>query len=625
MTFLAPWAAWFAAGIPVIVLLYLLKLKRRPVPVSTLMFWQRALQESRRRALFQRLRSLLSLLLHLLIFLLILAALAKPTFDRFVATGSSTVVVLDTRARMQALEENGLSRFEKARQLASRFIREASGSHQLAILSAGSSPAVLSPFTGDENPLQEALATATASDAAGELEPTLRLAEDLLAARPGERRIVVLTDRAPPQSNIEPSKFKISYLPTGTTRDNVAITRFATRPLLTSPQTSEVLLEVRNFGRTAAKGNVEISFDGKLLDVRPFVIEPGARKLETFPTIPRLIRNARGWLIARLPVADALPLDNVAYAVLPTPQPHRVLLVTRGNWFLEKLLAADQEITFDLLDPDTFQLAMADKFDAVILDNALPSNFDLANSTGNFLFVKQSPFSLPGEPIAQPLITDLDSANPVLRLVSLQNVTVVRASPAQLPGAMPGWTFTAPLRAFEHPLMITGIETKGSRRVAALAFDLADSDLPLRIAFPLLISNTVHWLAGGSPPSSINLRTGETLSLAADQTVWTRPQIDPTKPAKPADTDLARTFFRPLQQGFYLLTQPRGVTWIAANSFSESESDLRGEDATPPTVAITAPMSLGHLAARPLWQYLALAALTLTTLEWWLFHRRKTE
>ncbi|MDB6150943.1 MAG: hypothetical protein JWQ44_2391, partial [Chthoniobacter sp.] len=35
MSFLAPWAIWFAAGIPVIVLLYLLKLKRRAVPVST--------------------------------------------------------------------------------------------------------------------------------------------------------------------------------------------------------------------------------------------------------------------------------------------------------------------------------------------------------------------------------------------------------------------------------------------------------------------------------------------------------------------------------------------------------------------------------------------------------------
>ena len=45
MTFLAPWAAWFLAGVPVIVLLYLLKLKRRPIAVSTLLFWERVMQE----------------------------------------------------------------------------------------------------------------------------------------------------------------------------------------------------------------------------------------------------------------------------------------------------------------------------------------------------------------------------------------------------------------------------------------------------------------------------------------------------------------------------------------------------------------------------------------------------
>src|SRR5258708_10459363 len=107
MTFLNAWAAGFAALAPVIVLLYLLKLKRRPLPVSTLIFWQRVLEESRRRALFQKLRHLLSLLLHLLIFALILAALARPVFDRAVREGSSTVLIVDTLARMQAHETAG--------------------------------------------------------------------------------------------------------------------------------------------------------------------------------------------------------------------------------------------------------------------------------------------------------------------------------------------------------------------------------------------------------------------------------------------------------------------------------------------------------------------------------------
>ena len=128
MTFLNLWAAGFAALAPVIVLLYLLKLKRRPLPVSTLMFWQRVLQESRRRAFFQKLRQLFSLLLHLLIFALILGALMRPVFDRFAREGGSTVLILDTRARMQAAESDGSPRFARCALHIARTNREG-GTH----------------------------------------------------------------------------------------------------------------------------------------------------------------------------------------------------------------------------------------------------------------------------------------------------------------------------------------------------------------------------------------------------------------------------------------------------------------------------------------------------------------
>src|SRR4051812_17869603 len=111
MVFLNTWAFALGGVAPAIVLLYLLKVKRRPVPVSTLLFWQRVLQENRRRALFQRLRQFLSLLLHLLIFALVMLALARPMLDRLVRSGSAIVLVLDTRARMQAVDQSGETRF----------------------------------------------------------------------------------------------------------------------------------------------------------------------------------------------------------------------------------------------------------------------------------------------------------------------------------------------------------------------------------------------------------------------------------------------------------------------------------------------------------------------------------
>ena len=71
----------------------------------------------------------------------------------------------------------------------------------------------------------------------------------------------------------------------------------------------------------------------------------------------------------------------------------------------------------------------------------------------------------------------------------MQNVTFLRAASLAVP-QLDGWTFQTPIRAFDHPLLLTGERhATPPQRIAALALDVSDSDLPLRVAFPLLISN----------------------------------------------------------------------------------------------------------------------------------------
>jgi hypothetical protein len=245
--------------------------------------------------------------------------------------------------------------------------------------------------------------------------------------------------------------------------------------------------------------------------VKPFTLAAGARRLEVFASVPRTNRNARGWLTARIDRPDALAADNAAFAVLPPPREPRVLLVSSGNWFLEKLLAADQTLHFELLSPESFRMPMAATFDVVILDNVQPEGLDLATLTGNFLFLNRTPFNSGEAVIEQPLITEADSRHPVLRLANLQNITIARATAAALPAEPGEWRYQAPLAALEQPLMITGERNVAQRRqrLAALTFDLAESDLPLRVAFPLLISNTVQWLTGENDDTPRALMPGK--------------------------------------------------------------------------------------------------------------------
>lgn len=611
MTWLQPWAVWFLAGLPLIVLLYLLKVKRRPATVSTLMFWQQVMQEQPRRALFQRLRSVLSLLLHLLIFALIVGALARPTLDRLIREGSSTVVIVDVRARMKAIDAGGKTRFELARNQARAAIGNASSGRQIALLSAGADATTLVPFSGSETGLRDALDRLAPTDAAGEIEPALTLADQLLATRQGDRQIILYTDR-PVSADVRQAHPSLVVRAVGSPRENAAIVRFAARPLPASPSTSEVLLEIRNYSAQPLKTELELRYDDKLLDVKPVNLEAGGKQTLLFPSLPRPGNAAKGQLTAKLVQSDALMEDNVARVWLPPPRPIRVLLVSSGNAFLEKALAADPGVSFELLDSQAWNAAIAAKFDVVLLDNFLPPEPEPVTNT---FYTNRTPFAGHGAALEAPPITDIDGEHPAMRLLDFTRTTILRAQPLSLPAPTEAWSYSAPLRSFDHPLLVVG-EQRGAkpRRIAALALDLSVTDLPLRVAFPLLISNTVHWLAGAGVENANGLRAGETLRLRDGETVMATPPIT--------------GFFQPMTNGFYPLSREGRTEWVAVNTFDEAESDLTFKAEPTAKAAEIQPAkwaSIPGFTAWPLWRYLALAALVLFTLEWSLFHRRRTE
>jgi hypothetical protein len=280
-------------------------------------------------------------------------------------------------------------------------------------------------------------------------------------------------------------------------------------------------------------------------------------------------------------------------------------------------------VTYELIAPDAYRSEFATKFDVVVFDKALPKDFDLAAAPANALFLGETPFATGGAALEQPLLTDLDAEHPVLRLVSLQNVTVVRAAAMAVPPSADGARWSAPIRSFDQPLLIVG--ERCGRRFAGLAFNVAESDLPLRVAFPLLISNVVQWLAGDSAETPRAYLAGETIALGAGESLWTEPQTKFVRDLKPDPAQMARDFFVPLRSGFYLVQSANGARWLAVNTFNPAEADLRTGE-TAPTPAPTLPtVSLAVLGGWPPWVYLALGAFVLFTGEWWLFHRRRTE
>ena len=646
MTFLNPIGFIFLTLAPVLVLLYLRRVRRRAVAVSSLMFWQRALGEQRHRAWFGKLRRFYSLLFQLLVLLLLVFALSRPAPRpglAKLAESGSTVLVIDARARMQAKEPDGQTRFAKAILRARQALSGMREGSSTAVLLAGAMPEVVSPFVEDPIPLNEKLGQLSPSDAAGDLGATLSLAQELIATRPGSRRILVFTDSTTSADGTHRAKaaappVEPQIIGVGSPLDNVAITRFAARPQLGSPQTADLLLEVANFGRKPVRGNVEITCEGRLLDVKAFELLPGAKKSQVYPAVPTTA-GGLGRLTARLDTKDALALDNTAYALLPSNDLCRVLLVTRGNFFLEKLLASDNTVQFELLSPESFQPTMAGSFDAVIFDGCGPAT--LAEVPGNALFLKSGPLMVSGT-LDQPLVTDTDPESPLLRLVQWEGVNFLRSAQIAMPKSpaaeQGGWSFQAPLRSFENPLILTGARRKmdvgsdssgtAEQRLAAFAFDVAETDLPLRLAFPLLISNTLHWLAGSDALVAQSVECGQAVTLGPEEAAQAESVPGPKGTAVAGSAlPVSKGSLLPLHAGFYRIDSPAGAHRVAVNLFQGNESDLRA--VADPGRGDNEGFGVGdrllNSVARPLWQWLTLAALALFSAEWWLFHRRKTE
>lgn len=635
MTLLQPAALAFAALAPVIILLYLLKRRRRLEQVSTLMFWQRVTATDHRgRAWFQRLRQAGSLLLHLLLLALLLLALARPEFRSFrgAGEGAATVVVLDCRARMQALGGGGGgSRFDAARQIAGGYLRRASPGEPVALLAAGFAPRVAVGFSGDEKPLLDGLAALSAGDSGGRIEDAIRAATDLLAAHPAGGRIVLITD---PATALPPGPANLERRVAGDLAplENTGINRLTARPLPNSPETDEVFVEIENFGPSRQTGSIEISSDGALIDVKPFDLAPGERRPQIYSALAAGagLANARGWLTAHLALArpDAFPLDDDAWAVIPPPRPLRVLLVTRGNLYLESLLKADPTLRYDLLAPEAFAAPQAAAFDAVVLDDFLPPGFERLETlpAGNYLFARRSPFDAPAPALDRPAVTDLEAAHPVLRLVDLRDILFLRAAALALPTEPAGdWRLAAIARALDQPLIVTG--ERPGQRLVAFAFGAADSELPLRVAFPLLVHNTLDWLGGRSDAAApgAGLRAGEPTPLPAGGAVGREPQRVYAPGAKIA-WQPGPGWWVPARNGFYRLRAAAGGagSWAAVNTGDREMSAL---NATPSETRSASPWFAPalRLPAWPPWVGLALAGYALCLAEWWSFHRRHTE
>jgi Ca-activated chloride channel family protein len=600
---------WFLPVGGFILALYLLKIKRQDVRVPATFLWPRITTDVRANSLFQRLKPNLLLFLQLLIALLALLALSRPLWRTQSLLGSATVVVVDTSASMGATDVLP-SRFEKVRFRLSSLIAAMAPNDRLAIIEAGAGTRVVASLTSDKKRLQEAVNGLHQSDSPNNIGEALRLATALVGIQKGSR-IVLMSDGAFGNvRDFSPGKAQFVYENFGKLKDNVAITAMDTDEV---PNGRQLFVALRNFSDKPAKGILNLSIDGSLIDARPIEIAPGQLHGETLMLPPKCKR-----IDAQFEGQDLLKSDNTATLLGAGSAQVRVLLVGPGNFFLERALALEPTVKLDKgpAIPDNERPGSSGVgYDLVVFDGAEPTPVKAPSVILISATDPEGPVSFKDD-IKLPAVTDWVRDHPVMRYVGMDGVLIDHAKNVE------AYTWgTVLVESRDTPLIVAG-QNKGKKWLY-IGWNLTESDFPLKSGFPIFVGNALRWLTGERPvDQGFAVKAGVPFSVPVAGRENSLTLDTPDHRSLPIEAQEGTVVIRGADVvGVYDLHGKSLRSPFAVNLLNQEESNIQPRMSLEFGGREVAAKGQG-IALRELWRYLALLALVIMGVEWWVFIRR---
>ena len=629
MTLQAPLLLWWFVPVAAfIILLYLLKIRRRTVIVPAVFLFPQITTDVRANALWQRLRFHWLMVLQLLAALLLVTALARPAILGRGWQGQTVVFVLDASASMNATDVKP-SRFEEGKRRVEKRLNDLRPSDQAALILAATEPKVIVPLSSPST-LHSALRTQLkATDAPADIGTALRLAAALVANRNNATIVLISDGSFSPVTDFSPGSAKLVYESVGKTDLNagfvVADTQIpahrTSRPAQPSaprtPHSARIFTALRNFSGKQLKGTLSLFVDGKLSAAKEVTLQPHQVKGEVV-SVPVTVRHAvLKWECSD----DVLPTDDAVHFVGFGRQPIRVLLVSSGNFFLERALVLEPDCIVDKAPqlPETVREESA--YDIIIFDGTKPPSSALSTPHPALRTVKSVWLIgvTDGEFVThigmtdQPIITAWEREHPILRFVDLSAVLVDKALKVK-PAT---WAQTI-ADAKDTPLIVAG--ERAGKRWLFVGFNLLDSDFPLRVGFPIFVANALRWSVGGQRwEQGFTVKAGSIVSLTVpDQQVSLRHPNGRTESIKAPEHLL--TLRATEQVGVYEIRSGNLRVNFAVNLLNADESDIAPKQ-TITLGAHTVVAQTPKMTWRDFWWLSVLLALLVLAVEWLVFVR----
>jgi len=654
MEWLTPMTALYAAAVsvPLLLLLYFLKLKRREQIVSSTLLWKRAVQDLQVNAPFQRLRRNILLLLQLLLLLVILLALAGPILSLIAGPARRYVLLIDRSASMNATDVKP-SRLEAAKEQARIFVESLRSkafyslrdeSDQTMVIAFDNRAKVMCNFTSDKKQLNRAVEAVTPSDGVSSLSEAIVVARafaqspgveaDYMSAEEPAQLILFSDGQIRDLDQLVVGPDELTFHCTGQSQQNVAVITMQARRSYENPEEVNVFATLANYGTVPITCDVQLSVNDDVRAVRSVTVPP--RKTEESSEAVRPGKLAVDFSLSYAEAGvlevrklqdsvqtDFLRCDDAAWAILSPPRKLSVLLVTGGNKVLESALQACPLANLELKSPAEFDtrdqndLSIEQRYDMIVLDNHVPA----ALPKCRYLVFGRPPdgidVSVPQE-LENQVIVDWRTKHPVLKYVDLTNLFAAKCHRMILPRD------ADVLAEFNETPAIALVRRNGSEFLLA-GFDVLQSNWPFEPGFVLFCYNAAGFLGmqlGGG--QQMNLKVGEPIVVEGLDGPTTARIDGPGFSGMEINSSVSGSLRFPGtgRAGTYRLgigEQP--ARFFAVNMLDPKESDIEPQRqivlSGQPVQAEDSDLSRANL---PLWPFLIGLALLLVCLEWIIYN-----
>lgn len=486
MSFLFPLGLLGLIGIPILILIYIIKSKYTEQTVSSTYLWTLSEKFLKRKRRSSPLAGIISLILQILAVTVISLAIARPIIT-VPNSANEYCFILDGSGSMRmetTYEEDTLSRFDAAKRSIRDTVESAIDGSIFTLVYAGDTTGVICERVEDKEQILLLLDELTPVYNTVDLTDAIGIAQGYFNENPG----------------------LVTYLVTDenyTVAENMEIRNIATAAVNYS--LSE--LSHTHLGRDLVVNGIVTSFEADATLTLSLYLD-GAETPDTTleltvkadePTPFSISTVADAYANARIVIeeTDAQPLDNefIIYNV-SSENSYNTLLVSDRPFFLQSVLRSQLDATITVVKPEDYRGETG--YGLYVFDTIDPTNLTLPRDGAVWMinvdgsvegagYTVQGAVTLPKGELMSHATTSSSATQALTEGMRGENIYMTRYIKSGFYR-----NFTTLLSYKGNPLVFAGTNEYGNRQVV-MAFDLHDTNLPLLYDYTAMMRNLISF------------------------------------------------------------------------------------------------------------------------------------